>query len=138
VALTHLVDTSVLARVAKQELVRSVVERLMTTSSLARCTISDIEMGNSARNTDEWDALMRANRTLVTVDVDPGDVPRACGVQRALAANGLRGRKLGDLLIAAAAERRGLTLLHYDRDFEFIADVTGKPLEWVVPRGSIV
>jgi predicted nucleic acid-binding protein len=136
VALTHLADTSVLARLAKHD-VRSVVRRLLASSSLARCTISDLEVGASARDTDEWDALLRAIRTLIAVDVDPGDVVRACGVQRALAAAGLRGRKLPDLLIAAAAERRGLTVLHYDRDFELIADVTGQQHEWVVPRGTI-
>jgi predicted nucleic acid-binding protein len=136
VALSHLADTSVLARLATPE-VRTVVRRLAGSSSLARCTVSDLEIGASARNADEWDALVRALRTFVTVDIDPVDVTRAAGVQRALAASGLRGRKLPDLLIAAAAERRGLTLLHYDRDFEWIADVTGQPHEWVVPHGSI-
>jgi len=136
VALSHLADTSVLARLAKPEAC-SVVRRLMATASLARCTISDLEIGASARNADEWDALFRAVRTFATVDIDPTDVTRAGGIQRALAAVGLRGRKLPDLLIAAAAERRGLTLLHYDRDFELIADITGQSHEWVVPRGSI-
>jgi predicted nucleic acid-binding protein len=42
-----------------------------------------------------------------------------------------------DLIIAAAAELAGLTVLHYDHDFELIASVTGQPHEWVVPRGSI-
>lgn len=135
-ALSHLADTSVLARLGKPD-VRSVMRQLMASSSLARCTISDLEIGASARNADEWDMLVRAVRTLVTVDIDPADVVRAGGVQRALAATGLRGRKMPDLLIAAAAERRGLTLLHYDRDFELIADITGQPHEWVMPRGSI-
>jgi predicted nucleic acid-binding protein len=136
VALSHIADTSVLTRLADKG-TRAVVERLMASSSLARCTISDLEIGFSARNAEEWDGLLRAVRTLVAVDIDPADVTRAGGVQRALAASGLRGRKLPDLLIAAAAERRGLVLLHYDRDFELIADVTGQPHEWVVVRGSI-
>lgn len=135
-ALTHLADTSVLSRLAKEK-IRAVVRRLMAGSSLARCTVSDLEIGASARNASEWDSLLRAVRTFATVDIDPADVSRACGVQRALAAEGLRGRKLPDLLIAAAAERRGLVLLHYDEDFELIADMTGQPHEWVVPRGSI-
>jgi hypothetical protein len=132
-----MVDTSVLARVARKEAVRLEVERLMTSSSLGRCTISDLETGASACNAREWDALMRANRTLAAVDIEPGDVVRAGGVQRALAESGCRGRKLPDLLIAAAAERRGLVLLHYDQVFELIADVTGQPHAWVVPRGSV-
>jgi predicted nucleic acid-binding protein len=42
-----------------------------------------------------------------------------------------------DLVIAAAAELAGQTVLHYDSDFELIADVTGQPHQWVLPRGSI-
>ncbi|MFC9892469.1 PIN domain-containing protein [Nocardia sp. NPDC127579] len=41
-----------------------------------------------------------------------------------------------DLLIAATAERHNLTVLHYDGNFDTIAEVTGQPVEWVVPRGS--
>jgi predicted nucleic acid-binding protein len=41
------------------------------------------------------------------------------------------------LLIAAAAEQAGLTLLHYDADFDLIAKVTGQACEWVVAAGSI-
>ena len=42
-----------------------------------------------------------------------------------------------DLLIAAVAERAGLSVLYYDEDFDRIAAVTGQPTEWVVPRGSL-
>ena len=46
---------------------------------------------------------------------------RARQVQRLLAAKHQRGRKLPDLLVAAAAEARNLTVLHYDADFDRIA-----------------
>lgn len=46
-----------------------------------------------------------------------------------------RGRKVPDLLIAAAAEARGLTVLHYDSDFDQIAAATGQSCEWVVAAG---
>jgi len=62
---------------------------------------------------------------------------RARQVQRMLAAKHQRGRKVPDLLIAAAAESRGLTVLHYDADFDLIASVTGQSCEWVVPAGSV-
>jgi predicted nucleic acid-binding protein len=42
-----------------------------------------------------------------------------------------------DLIVAAAAEEASLTVLHYDADFDQIAKVTGQPVEWVVPRGSV-
>ncbi len=41
-----------------------------------------------------------------------------------------------DLIIAAAAEAEGLVILHYDSDYEIIAEVTKQPVEWVVPRGT--
>ncbi len=45
--------------------------------------------------------------------------------------------KVGDLVIAAVAETAGLPVIHYDRDFDLIAEVTGQDARWVVPRGSI-
>ena len=58
-------------------------------------------------------------------------------MQRLLASRGLRGRKVPDLLIAAAAEESGLAVLHYDADFDLIARVTGQRRGWVVPPGTI-
>jgi predicted nucleic acid-binding protein len=49
----------------------------------------------------------------------------------------MRSVGLPDLLIAAVAERERVTVLHYDSDYEIIAKVTGQPIEWVVPRGSV-
>jgi predicted nucleic acid-binding protein len=34
-----------------------------------------------------------------------------------------------DLLIAAVAERTGLIVLHLDKDFDLIAEITGQPIE---------
>ena len=42
-----------------------------------------------------------------------------------------------DLLIAAVAERERVTVLHYDSDYELIAQVTSQPVAWVVPRGTV-
>jgi predicted nucleic acid-binding protein len=71
------------------------------------------------------------------IETDATHVRRARQVQRLLAARGLRGRKVPDLLIAAAAEENGLAVLHYDADFDLITRVTGQACEWVVPAGSI-
>jgi predicted nucleic acid-binding protein len=40
-------------------------------------------------------------------------------------------------LVAAAAEERGLILLHYDADFDHISRATGQPSAWAVPAGTI-
>ena len=41
-----------------------------------------------------------------------------------------------DLLIAAVAERERVTILHYDGDYELIAQVTGLPVQWVSYLGE--
>ena len=43
---------------------------------------------------------------------------------------------LPDLLIAAVAEREHVTVLHYDGNYDLIAQVTGQPVQWVAPRGT--
>jgi predicted nucleic acid-binding protein len=40
-----------------------------------------------------------------------------------------RAPSIPDLIIAAVAELAGLTVLHLDKDFEIIADITGQPVE---------
>ena len=99
--------------------------------------MSDLEIGFSARNVDEWDALAMALEVMDLVPITAQHFPRARQVQRLLAEKGLRGRKVPDLLIAAAAEEQGLTVLHYDADFDHIAAVTGQNVEWIVARGSL-
>lgn len=135
-ALTHLADTSVLKRLA-QPSVRGVVEPLAVAGALGRATICDLEVGYSARNADEWDALTGALATFVPVATSAGHVARALQVQRLLAGVSQRGRKIPDLLVAAAAEELGVTVLHYDADFDRIAAVTGQRCDWVVPQGTL-
>jgi len=136
VALTHLVDTSVLTRLRRQE-VRRVVEPLAQTGSLARAGISDLELGFSARSANEWDQISEALGAFELIETSADHVRRARHVQRLLAAKHQRGRKVPDLLIAAAAEAHELVVLHYDADFDRIARVTGQRTQWVVPAGSV-
>ena len=62
---------------------------------------------------------------------------RAMEVQGQLAQRGQHRLPIPDLIIATCAEDHGLTILHYDAEFERIADVTGQTQEWIVPRGSV-
>ena len=63
---------------------------------------------------------------------------RAVQVQDELAARSQqRGAKIAGLLIAAAAEAAALVVLHYDHDFDLIANVTHQPVEWILPAGSV-
>src|SRR5487761_1287920 len=124
-ALTHLVDTSVLTRLSAPS-VRSVVEPLAASGRVGRAGISDLEVGYSARNQREWDELQRALDVFSLVETEASHVNRARKVQRLLASRSQSGRKIPNLLV-----------LHYDADFDRIAAVTGQRCEWVVPAGSI-
>jgi predicted nucleic acid-binding protein len=135
VALTHLVDTSVLTRFG-QPLIRAAIEPRADRGELARAGISDLEIGYSARSAGEWDRLMEALEVFELIETTSDHLRRARQVQRLLAGRHQRGRKVPDLLIAAAAEARNLSVLHYDADFDRIAAVTGQPCEWIVPAGS--
>ena len=135
-ALTHLIDTSVISRLAVPA-VRAVVERLADAGEIARAGITDLEVGYGSRNAKQWDQDMADLGVFDLVETTAEHVGRARQVQRLLAARSQRGRKVPDLLIAAAAEEKGLTVLHYDGDFDIISKVTGQRCTWVVPAGSI-
>ncbi|MFT4215271.1 MAG: hypothetical protein QM622_10915 [Microbacterium sp.] len=66
----------------------------------------------------------------IRIEIAPGAEERALRTQSMLASRGLhRAPSVPDLLIA---EVSGLIVLHVDRDFELIADLTGQPTERLV------
>ncbi len=135
---SHLADTSVLARAGKPA-VSARLDSMVDAGVIATCTIVELEVLTAARSKTEYRSLadwLREGCDLVPIEQSTLD--RAVEVQRALSEGARhRGVSVPDLLIAAAAERAGLIVLHYDADFERIAEVTGQPAEWVVPRGTI-
>ncbi len=115
------------------------IEPMILSGMLATCSMTDLELLFSARNGEEHrarrdDLALRFPR----VPLDQLAFDRAVEVQGLLADEAQhRAASIPDLIVAAAAERAELTVLHYDADFDLIATVTGQPTEWVVPRGSI-
>lgn len=84
--------------------------------------------------------MLRMQRSAIFtyLDTEEVDWQQAMKTQRALAGKAQhRGPRVPDLLIASVAQRYGLTLLHYDSDFDRIAAITGQAAEWIVPRGTI-
>ena len=137
-AATHLVDNSVLARMAKPA-VAARAEALIDAGLAGTCSVTDLEQLFSARSGGEhreWREEIALR--FVRVPLDQGALDRAIEVQGLLAERGQhRGANVPDLMVAAVAEQAGLAVLHYDADFDLIATVTGQPVEWVVPRGSV-
>ncbi|MHB8333143.1 MAG: PIN domain-containing protein [Candidatus Dormibacteria bacterium] len=133
----YLADKSALARV-HLEPVGSRMESLFLAGEVATCGIVDLELLFSARSTADYLAILADRLSLPHAEVGEAGIERAVEVQTALARKGHhRGPSIPDLLIAAAAEAAGLTVLHYDADFDLVAAVTGQPTEWVVPKGSV-
>jgi predicted nucleic acid-binding protein len=132
----YLADTSALARLSKPP-VREHLAPLIEAGLVARCTPTDLEAGFSARGRADYRCQRQARATWPLTTIEQSTLDRAQAVQEALADRGRhRGAAIAGLIIAAAAETAGLTVLHYDGDFDLIAAVTRQPTEWVVPAGS--
>jgi predicted nucleic acid-binding protein len=133
----YLIDKSALARMPLEP-VKNRLAPIIEAGEAATCAIVDLEVLFSARNREEYEHIRR-RRALVyrSVPVDEAVFQRAIAVQAELARTGRHRVPIPDLLIAATAETAGLTLLHYDRDFDLIAEITGQPAEWVVERGTV-
>ncbi len=105
---------------------------------IATCAIIDLEVLRAVRNRDEHEEVWFERQLLPRAPIVEATTDRAIEVQGQLCALGRhRGVPITDVIIAAAAELAGLTVLHYDHDFDLIAEVTGQPTEWVVPRGTV-
>lgn len=85
----------------------------------------------------EWDRLAEALEAFELVETSAEHLRRSRRLQRQLASKHQSGRKLPDLLVAAAAEAASLTVLRYDADFDRIAAVTSQSCSWIVPAGSV-
>ena len=134
----YLADKSALTRRGTRPEVRDVVEPLLLAGRIATCGIVDLELLFSAPDLETYAELAHVLRALPRVPVTDGAVDRALEVQGLLATRSQhRSVPLPDLLVAACAERGGLTVLHYDADFDRIAEVTGQPVQWVVAQDTV-
>lgn len=135
---SFLVDKSALARHQTRPQVRQVLDPLLLSREVATCGVVDLEVLYSADSRRTYRATSAYQRGLPRASFDEGCMQRALEVQAALAERSQhRAVSLPDLLVAACAERHGLTVLHYDADFDRISKVTGQPTRWIVPRGSV-
>lgn len=128
----YLIDTSAVSRVLLGRNTAMWDEQIGA-GLVAMCDITELEVLFSARSIEDSERLKRTFDTYYAWCPMPDSVfRRARVVQHQLIAKGQH-RSAGpvDLLVAAAAEEAGLTLLHYDRDFEVIAQITGQPVQMI-------
>ncbi|MGO1543509.1 MAG: PIN domain nuclease [Gulosibacter sp.] len=133
-----LIDKSALVRLQHDHLSGAENWKVRIDRGLVRIsTITRLELGYSARTGAEGrEGFRQPPLSLMPVErITPAIEDRAEEVQMLLADRGQhRAPSIPDLLIAATAEKAGLTVLAVDKDFDLIAEVTGQSVEMLVLR----
>lgn len=135
-----LIDTSVWAWAQRDDALAAELRSAIVDDHVAICGPVVLELLYSARTHAEYRAIREELGALRQCPVGADEWERALGVYDRLAAQGgCHQRQVThfDLLIAAAAERAGLAVVHYDEDYDRIAAVTGQATVWARPRGSL-
>ena len=126
-----LIDKSALVRLAASPDVEDWAARIER--GLVRISaVTRLEIGYSARPASQARSVFRTPpiSSMPVEYLTPAIEDRALEVQLTLAGEGKhRAPSIPDLIIAAAAELVGLVVLHVDKDFELIAQLTGQPVE---------
>ena len=140
--MTELADTSawVWSRRRDHPQLRHAFDIALVDGELATCDMVRLELLYSTRNPREFAAIREELAALPDCPITPGQWQRALWVYEQLSARGgahQRSVKHPDLLIAAAAEAAGIAVLHYDEDYDRIAEITGQPTRWLAPAGSL-
>jgi predicted nucleic acid-binding protein len=128
---TWLIDKSALVRLSLSPDASEWAERIER-GLIRITTVTRLEVGYSARSGPELRAgLRRPPLSAMPVEYQtPAIEDRAVEILALLGDRGQhRAPSIPDLIIAATAELAGLTVLHSDKDFEVIADITGQSVE---------
>ena len=124
---THLADATALAQLSRTDVAARLVS-LVVGGAVATCRIIDLEVLQAFEGDERAEAAVERSM-FPRVAVDDAVQDRAVEVQGLVA----RRVPIVTLLVAAAAERAELVLLHDDDAYDVIAAVTGQPVERVVP-----
>lgn len=138
-----LLDTSVWARMRDGRIVGRDAERILSRLERGELASTEpllLEMRYSARDGGEFALLAEELGALPLLELDHAAVEGALQAQAQLAANRRISRRVKpvDLLVAAVADRHGAGVLHYDGDYDLIAQHTDLRFDsvWAAQRGS--
>ena len=138
-----LLDNSAWARLESVSLPdarRHDVAHMIEGGELAVCAPFLLEAGYSARSAADHDDLLGDLLTLPRLRIDIEVEEAALAAQRDLARRGHhRSASPADLLIAACAHTNGAGVLHYDRDYDVLVQLTGLVFDsqWLAPAGAL-
>jgi len=130
----YLLDTSAFWQGRTNTQAKARLRQHADNGELAVCAAAMLEILVSARNRSDWVQMRDELGTLPRVE--PADSINAVDLQATLADRGQHRTPIIDVMIAATAAEHGLTVLHYDRDFERLSKATGTSQEWVIPAGT--
>jgi predicted nucleic acid-binding protein len=132
----YLVDKSVLARLDKPPVLAALQPFV---GRLATCSTVSLELGWSATSADHYRQIMDDLAWYQALEVAQSTLDLAGALQAALVRRGHhRGPGVADLILAATAIAHEAVLLHYDHDFDLIAEADSRLAHrWIVPRGTV-
>jgi predicted nucleic acid-binding protein len=134
---THLIDKSAWVRLG-DPLVDPHWPNALVAGALAVTGIAMIEILVSSRTAAEFVADRGDLDAMPRLAINERVIERALDVQGLMVRAGThRAPSPADLIVAACAELNGLSVLHYDKDFDLIAAVTDQPMEWLAPQGRL-
>lgn len=136
----ELADTSAWTTRHRDKEIAAELDRRARRGEIATCRMVVLELLRSARDESSFIALRDGLDELQDLPIRRREWDRAADVMHALLERrplGHRRVAIADLLIAAAAESAEVPVLHYDRDYELIAEVTGQPVRAIAPLGSL-
>lgn len=138
----RLFDNSAWARLESSRLDEDRAEeisRWMEERQLATCLPFLLEAGYSTRSGRDHAATMSDLAYLPHVEINRDIEQLALGAQRELADIGHHRLAPVDVIIAACAHVAGWGVLHYDRDFDLLAEHTilSFESEWLAPPGTL-
>jgi predicted nucleic acid-binding protein len=132
----RLTDKSAWEQARYDKRARQRLHELREAGQLAVCIVSMAELLYSARNADELARMRLDLSSLPHLHMTPAAEQHLVDVMAALGLRGQHRTPIPDLLLAAIAHVHSAVVLHYDSDYERIAEVTGQAHEWIIPRGS--
>lgn len=137
-----LIDNSVWSRLLAGVVPRvrvNVVVEMLDSEEIATCLPFLLEAGYSTQSAEDHERNMDRLGTLPSVSIDADIEATARKAQRELARAGHHRLSPIDLMIAACAHEAGTGVLHYDRDYDRIAELTSLRFEsvWVAPAGTL-
>jgi predicted nucleic acid-binding protein len=132
----YIADKSAFEQQRHSDTADGLLRALAADGALYMTEIVALELLYSARSAADYEARWVDLGALPWLRLSEAVAVRALDIQRQLASLGQHRRPIPDLLVAATALEHDATVLHYDHDFDLIAEPTGLSARWIIPAGT--